>query len=238
MWRCVIFLLFPIVLYACETTKVEKSRIGEVHTESFSAAGKTIPLPQGKWVVTGSDIRDNNLGDAGLRTVLVNFNNDAVKGMVLLRTNLVPGFHFGANGYVKAKKCNRTDILFLKTFENERSGKQDCWGINHTGFTFDVKQTKEEWEETRQYILREQAEYPENFVCVYYRFATDNDYVDVYYYRNPELDGMTPSKNRNWSQNDWNKNYINSHPNKLKYVENLKAWGRAWYPRVKESLHF
>lgn len=237
MKKLVFAILGLAFLCGCQTTSYEPIPLGSTVTDSFNVGGKRVPLPSGEWTVTGSSVGDTTLQNTFLRSVLVQTNGDTLTKMVFVSTNLDSGFdHFQRKGWVESSRCKRTNMLFVKVYENEAQGNQDCWGINHRSLRFTKGDKAPYWEETRKYIARNKLKFPTNTVDVFFQVASETDYLLVYYYNNPEISGIPPSKYPGWAHIDWNRDRIHLHPDKEASVEELKAWGAAWHTRVKRGF--
>lgn len=217
--------------------------VGAPARDSFSVAGKSIPLPAGDWTVIGSQVTKD--GDRGYRTayMLARVEGNSLHSAVEIYTNLaikkVGAKNGDGKGWLTVRSCTRDDMHYLKVFSNTRLGKQDCWWVNHR--RMDGPSKLEHWTEARKYLSDNQIRAPLDMIAVSYRFANESDYLTVSYFFNPEKAGFSPGsdvywKIHTWETSAWHPDKVKGDIKKINYIKVLISWGKQWHENVKASV--
>lgn len=248
--RCLLVVLSVFVLTAgCEKTDRELPvslmlpKVGASATESFTVAGKSIPLPAGDWTVIGTQVTKD--GKRGYRTayMLARVEENSLHSAVEIYTNLpikkVDENDGDGKGWLTVRSCTRDDMHFLKVFSNTRLGKQDCWWVNHR--RMDGPRKLEHWTEARKYLSDNQIQAPIDMVAVSYRLANESDYLTVNYFFNPKKSGFSQGndvywKTYTWETSVWHPDKVRGNAKKINYIKALISWGKQWHKKVKASV--
>ena len=126
-------------------------------------------------------------------------------------------------------------MLYAKTISNEEFGRQDCWTIDHNVSTTPERDTPPIIAAAIAELEARGIRYPSVLLSAFFRMADQQRSLDVVYYLNPETDGIT-SKPASWDESDWNRNGIFQYPDKIAYVEKLRAWAETWHPAVRDGF--
>jgi hypothetical protein len=126
-------------------------------------------------------------------------------------------------------------LLYAKTISNEEFGRQDCWTINHDVATRSERDMPPIIRAAIGDLELRGVKYPPVLLSAFFRQADQQGFLHAVYYFNPEADGIS-SKPALWEESDWNRNYIHQHPDKIAYVEKLRAWAETWHPAVRDSF--
>ncbi len=153
--------------------------VGATATDSFTVAGKRIPLPAGDWTVIGTQITKD--GQRGYPTahMLARIKGNTLLSAVEIYTFL-PIKKTGekdedGKGWLTFGNCARDDWHYIKVFANTRLGKQDCWWINH--WRMDANRNLEHWTEARKYLSDNKIIAPIDMIAATFRFADESDYL-------------------------------------------------------------
>jgi len=206
--------------------------MGKTVTGDVAAQGKSVPLPPGQWIVVAYFPAPDPGGVESL--FLDQVRRDKLSRAVLVQASTQVGA--SATGFRQSAQCARTALLYVKTITNEEFGRQDCWTINHNLSTPSA-------ERDTPPIIRAAigdlelrgVKYPPVLLSAFFRLADKQSFLHAVYYFNPETDGIT-SKPAIWEESDWNRNYIYQYPEKIAYVEKLRAWAEAWHPAVRDGF--
>jgi len=208
-------------------TPTDKIEAGYVATQ-----GMTVPLPPGQWVVVAHlPAADAN----GVESVfLAQMRREKLSRAVLVQASTQADE--SATGFQRSAQCARPALLYAKTISNEEFGGQDCWTIDHTESTQPGRDTPPIIGAATGELEARGIKYPPVLLAAFFRLADQQRSLDVVYYLNPETDGIT-SKPANWDESDWNRNSIYQYPDKIAYVEKLRAWAETWHPAVRDGFH-
>lgn len=236
MIRSVLMVAAVMLLAACQTTNSKLETIpaqGSSVSGSYAAANGrvTVPLPEGTWVVAGSGFNRAGYNNPIEEVVLVQVKNDEAVGFVEIRTPVVRS----GTGFVDSRFCERKDIHHIVRKINVDGGAQDCWGVNHFRMTL-TGDVPHYLDQARQYLVNNKIKSPLNAINVSYRFGDKSYFVDASYLFNPEAEGFAPPQIAEWSTSDWHRDRVYMDPDKVAYIDKMKAWGRDWYPKVKAGF--
>lgn len=218
-------------------------KVGAPVTDSFTVAGKSIPLPAGDWTVIGSQITKD--GNRGYHTAYMlarvegNSLHSAVEIYTYLPIKKIDGKDGDGKGWPTVRKCTLDNMHFLKVFSNTRLGKQDCWWVNHR--RMDGPRKLEHWTEARKYLSDNQIQAPLDMVAVSYRLANESDYLTVTYFFNPEKSGFSEGndvywKTHTWETSAWHPGKVRGNEKKSNYIKKLISWGTLWHEKVRTAV--
>src|SRR5215470_7509177 len=195
------------------------------------AQGMTVPLPPGQWVVVAHFAAPDHGGVESL--FLAQMRRDKLSRAVLVQASAQADE--SAAGFKRSAQCARPALLYAKTISNEDLGRQDCWTIDHSVSLRQERDTPPIIDAAISELEARGVNNPPVLLLAFFRLADRQKSLDVVYYLNPETDGIT-SKPASWDESDWNRNHIHQYPDKIAYVEKLRAWADAWYPAVREGF--
>ncbi|HLF16985.1 MAG TPA: hypothetical protein VI796_06120 [Candidatus Thermoplasmatota archaeon] len=175
-------------------------------------------------------------GDGSEGIVLADSTGGTLAGLtVLLGTGpQVPG----GTGYRPFKQCQRKALMAVVVHANEEFGIQDCWTLNHNSGTaaWTAKGTHPLLRAAAGALQVAGVPIPETLLSVYYRLADTRGFLNVIYYFNPERDGIKTRPTATWEDSDWHRDYIARYPDKVAYVQRLKAWATTHHRALAESF--
>jgi hypothetical protein len=195
------------------------------------AQGMTVPLPPGQWVVVAHVPAPDRGGLESL--FLAQVRRDKLSRAVLVRATMQADE--SATGFRRSAPCARPGVLYAKTIANEELGRQDCWTIDHDASTRSERDTAPMIGAAIGELELRGIKYPPVLLSAFFRLADKQRSLDAVYYFNPETDGIT-SRPTSWEESDWNRNDIYKYPDKIAYVEKLRAWAEAWHPAVRDGF--
>jgi hypothetical protein len=204
---------------------------GKTVTGRVVAQGKSVPLPPGQWIVVAHVPAPDAGGTESL--FLAQMRRDKLSRAVLVQASTQADQ--SATGFRRSAQCARTALLYAKTISNEAFGRQDCWTINHNLSTQSEREAPPIIGAAIGELELRGVKYPPVLLSAFFRLADRQSFLHAVYYFNPELDGIT-TKPALWEESDWNRNSIHQHPEKIAYVEKLRAWAEAWHPAVSDGF--
>jgi hypothetical protein len=205
--------------------------MGKTVTGRVVAQGKSVPLPPGQWIVVAHVPAQNTGGPESL--VLAQTRRDKLRRAVLVQAS--PQADQSATGFRRSRQCARTALLYAKTISNDEYGRQDCWTIDHNLSTQSQGEAPPIIRAAIGELELRGVKYPPVLLSAFFRLADRQSFLQAVYYFNPEMDGIT-TKPALWEESDWNRNSIHQYPEKIAYVEKLRAWAEAWHPAVRDGF--
>lgn len=205
--------------------------IGRTVTGSVKVGFVAVPLPPGTWIVVGRAAPDSTLGTGMVRLYLANLQGAHLKGLISIIANVADT---KATRWRDSKNCARKNMFFIAA-DKTSGGFSDfnCMWLNHQRATATgATAARSDYIEMNAYLRERRISIPTNFVFVGYEYGDMNRWLQVRYRFNPDLDGIAPTNNAGWSVSDWHRDRIHHHPDKLRYMERLKAWATEWRPKV------
>lgn len=205
--------------------------IGRTVAGSVKVGFVTVPLPPGDWIVVGRAAPDSTLGTGMIRIYLANVQGTHLKGLILINASAADT---KATRWRESKTCTRKDLFYV-TADRKSGGFADfnCMWLNHERATATrAYAARPDYIEMNAYLRERKIAVPTNFAIVGYEYGDMNKWLQVRYRFNPDLDGIAPTKNAEWSVSDWHRDRIHHHPDKLRYMERLKKWAEDWRPKV------
>jgi len=203
------------------------SLMGKTVTGSVLTQGKSVPLPPGQWIVVA-----HFPAAGGVESLfLAQLRRDKLSRAVLVQAST----QASESGFRRSAQCARTALLYVKTISNEEFGRQDCWTINHNLWTQSERDTPPIIRAAIGDLEVRGVKYPPVLLSAFFRLADRQSFLHAVYYFNPETDGIA-SKPTLWEESDWNRNYIHQYPDKIAYVEKLRAWAEGWHPAVRDGF--
>ena len=220
---------------------IDKAILGRLYTGSIQVDGFKLPLPSGNWVkLSTTTVNAPTATGVGFFFGKIEHKRlvAAIKGYVM-RSKDNPGA-----GFPEAKGCTKADptrnfvlIEEVTPFDNEA-----CWFI-HSYFTPPWQQ----WADRSVKIdaidraaagdmAAKGVTYPQDFVEVHFIRSAKWGGMEVHYLFSPEAEGITSNTVLSYADMDWRANNIVHHPEKIAYVDKLKAWGMMFWPQFKASF--
>jgi hypothetical protein len=221
---------------------LDAALLGPVYHGSVTIDGFTIPLPPGAWSnLAHSTITEQSAtGDAHF---LGQIRNKRLVGAVRIfaaHSKDRPGA-----GFNEAKAC--TEVNPGRTFvaiddEMVPHGHQACWTVR------DVYATP--WSQWADRAVKlssidraaagdmtaKGVTFPQDFISLTFTRTETWGLLEVGYLFSPESEGITSNVVLAVSETDWTPANISRYPDKVAYIDKLKAWGTAFWPKFKRSF--
>ena len=204
---------------------------GKTVTGNVVARGRSVPLPPGQWIILAHVPAH---GPGGVESLfLVQVRRDKLSRAVLVEAGAQAGD--STAGFPRSAQCARAGLLYVKTISNEEFGRQDCWTIDHDASTGSERDGSPIVRAAIAELEQRGVKYPPVLLSAFFRLADRQSFLNAVYEFNPDTDGIT-SKPAPWDESEWNRNHIHQSPDKIAYVEKLRAWAEAWHPAVREGF--
>ncbi len=223
-------------------TGLDPALIGPLYRGSVTIDGYTILLPAGEW----ADLAHSTItlptatGDVHF---LGRIHNRRLVGAVrafAVRSRDRPGA-----GFNEVKSCTETNPG--RTFvsidgEMTPNGHQACWTIRTVYAT--------PWSKWADRAVKLSAidraaagdmaakgvTYPQDFVGLTFTRTETSGLLEVMYLFSPENEGISSHSALSVTETDWTPTHIGQYPEKLAYIEKMKDWGTAFWPRFKAAF--
>ena len=192
-------------------------------------AGQSVPLPAGDWVALAF-FRGGAGATKGDAAILGRLDGHRLSGMVAINAATF-GARVTASSQPPFASCERTDYVARSRVVNEAGGDQRCWWINHATA---IWQEQGPFRAAYQELAQRQVTPSQVLLNVGFRRADRDGFVTALYYFDPAEQGIG-SAPLIWKASEWHKDRIQSDPARLRYVEDLRAWGESWAPRFFAS---
>jgi hypothetical protein len=75
--------------------------------------------------------------------------------------------------------------------------------------------------------------YPQDFLALTFTRTETWGLLEVMYLFSPDAEGLKSNSVLSLSESDWTPAHIGRYPDKVAYVEKMKAWGTTFWPRFK-----
>jgi hypothetical protein len=221
---------------------LSEALIGRLYRGSVRIDGFTVPLPPGDWAnLANSTIKQGSA--AGDAHFLGQIRSKRLVGAVrifALRSNAKPG-----EGFDDVKSC--TEVNPGRTFvsiddEMVPHDHQACWTIRSIYAT-----PWSQWADRAvkiSFLDRAAAgdmtakgvTYPQDFVSLTFTRTEKWGLLEVMYLFSPEAEGISSNSVLAVSETDWTPANIGHYPEKVAYVDKLKARGVTFWPQFKAAF--
>ena len=148
-----------------------------------------------------------------------------------------------SNMWKASKVCNRKDLHFINKVTNRTAGKQECNIVNHHRIvgSSSSKNKNAGWNLAREDSIKWHKEnkisLPNTMIVAQSIFANYNR-IDVRVMFNPEFDGFPPTKDSNWSSNDWHQDKIIGDKKRQDYIEKIKVFAIEMHKQLKPQFNW
>ncbi|WP_211442064.1 hypothetical protein [Collimonas humicola] len=220
---------------------INNATMGRLYSGSIQIDGFKLPLPPGNWVrLAAIGIKvPTATGNGFFFGKIENKRLVAALSGYVLKSKDNPGA-----GFNEAKSCTKADPTrnFVSIEEVIPFDNEACWLI-HSYFTPPWQQ----WADRSINIsvidraaagdlTAKGVTYPQDLVDVHFiRFAKWGG-MEVHYLFSPEAEGISSNTVMSYADMDWRGNNIGRYPEKVAYVDKLKAWGEMFWPKFKAGF--
>ncbi|MDA9132591.1 hypothetical protein N9K58_04935 [Alphaproteobacteria bacterium] len=145
-----------------------------------------------------------------------------------------------SNRWKASKTCNRKNLHYIKKVKN-RNGSTECLLVNHWriiggGSTKNPNAAYNKVRDDAKKWHRENGiPIPNTMISASSIFAEENR-LEVRVLFNPEFDGFPPTKDSNWSSNDWHQDKIIGDKKRTDYIQTVKAFAEDMHQQLKPQF--
>lgn len=208
--------------------------IGTIYRGTYDADGRIVPLPAGEFesvaYISGQIGQTTNMGAALLQ----------VRGNRLAAVVFVFATPAGSKigtGFRLIVDCTRNDLHYKEVDSNVDFGPQDCVTVNHIwpdGWRLPI--TANIFKSVLVALDTRGIPLPPALIAVNIYEADRDGYLRVWYYFNPEDQGIESHRTATWADSDWHVNYLARDQRRLAYMEQARQWAHGWRPLLRAAF--
>jgi hypothetical protein len=223
-------------------TGLDPALLGHLYRDSVTIDGYAVPLPPGEWanLAHSTITMPTATGDVHF---LGRIRNKRLVGAVrafAVRSKEQPGA-----GFPEVKSCTeenpgRTYVAIEGTMTT--NGHQACWTIRTVYAT--------PWSRWADHAVKLAAidraaagdmtatgvTYPQDFVSATFTRTETWGLLEVMYMFSPETEHISSHTALSVNESDWTPANVGRYPEKVVYIDKLKAWGVAFWPQFKQAF--
>lgn len=196
--------------------------------------GKTLPLPEGRWVVGAdgdSGWNDPALGAYGYLRSLVLFraNTDGRLDAVLeVHTNALAA----TDGWGMASSCARADLV-LAVVRYRAGWDGSCFFVTHTVMN---KEDNPVWAKARAFAAQQGWKVPGVLLTAGFRAANRADVIDARFHFVPETRGLPTETAGRWKDSGWMAAKLDESRERAAFAQGVSNWAVGYAAAVDASL--
>jgi len=214
----------------------DKPTVGGKYSKTFEASrnGPRAFLPEGEWELAYSDITSNNLVTRIGHFILFQSEGGKIKNII----SIVQSVEWASGGYVASRMCGRTNMHLNITELNIVGGEQSCYYVNHFTPTFYTtrNQKNKKGFDVQKYFEKNGISMPHHYIYSGYRFAEEDSFIDVKYYRNPVIDGFDNYPRSEWGSSPWHSSSMVNDAIKKEYIQKYIEWTKENYEIARNNF--
>lgn len=224
-----------------DVSGVDAALMGRTYSDSISLYGYNLPLPAGRWAML-SNSTVNTPTASGMAYFLGRIEHKRLVGAlraVAVKSKEDPGTGFPAMVGCKESEANN---IYVQVDSATPFDHQACWWIQNY-----YTPPWQQWADRAVKISNidraaagdmaaKGVTYPQDFVVVRFSRAEKWGLLEVSYLFNPEVEGISSRNAASFRDADWHAGNIARYPDKVAYINKLKAWGTSFWPKFKTSF--
>ena len=199
--------------------------------------GKTVPLPEGEFVLVAAHVRDAQLvrGEWVKERVklvdvyLAQLQGERLASDVIATTVLDPNFTYS---HWEDEPCKRDDTLFRRDLGRNPGYQQNCLLVNHIVNIYS-KAPSGIYAEAYTWLRRHNVQTPVDVVveAAVTRIEV-GEYLTVRHRFNPEAFGCRAGRTVTWASSAWHPKAIVKDEQRMRFANSVIEWGKALQSRV------
>ena len=221
-------------------TGLDEALIGRQYRGSVTIDGFSVPLPPGDWASL-ANFTIKQAGGAGHAHFLGRIRQKRLVGAVRIfavHSTNTPSADFPP----EVKACTEPNPGRTYAWIDDQMvahGHQACWTIRTVYAT--------PWAQWADRAVKLAAldraaagdmtakgvTYPQDFLALTFTRTETWGLLEVMYLFSPEAEGLKSNSVLSVSESDWTPSHIERYPDKVAYVEKMKGWGTAFWPKFK-----
>jgi len=208
----------------------------ETYQNLYKIGDVQVPLPPGQWEVAGTGAENDSAFKSIGQVVLVSITDRQLTGIIRIDTPIGhSAMEARFSGFEMFRPCERNDVFFVFKTYNISGGEQNCWTINHFSMGTSGK-VSASWAATLDLLKSRGVTIPITMVIATFRMANKTNFETVWYFFNPEIEGISPPKYADWRSSDWHKDRVDGFPDKLAYLTKTKEWAEQWHALIEKGF--
>lgn len=231
-----------------ESCKAKHSQINEATTSSqkespqdfielemngrlFSSTKPTyrLPMPSGNWEKVAENSYTSSGGTPMSTQIFANIEGGKGKNLAIINYSK----SYSSNGNWSSKFCKRTNLHFIENYESRGSFRLNCLGVNHFrivgGKSNKVNEAAKNWAKKNNIAI------PRTMV-LHQHVISNNNFLQVQVFYNPELEGFPPTADSNWNSNDWHQDRIIGDTKREAYIQKILSEGKRYHTLYKAEF--
>jgi hypothetical protein len=132
--------------------------------------------------------------------------------------------------------CERKDTLYRDTLQGN-SRVPDCLLVNHITRFWKTSPSDATDRFLWDWYRSRSIETPGTVLSAAIRLYRGGDYLSATFQLNPDLAGIPPAAEMDWTRSEWNPEQINKHPERQAFVEGFKSWALGMASAYRKVLH-
>ena len=196
----------------------------EMNGGLFSSTKPTyrLPMPSGNWEKIAENKSTSRGGTPMSTQVFANIEASKVKNIAIVHYSK----SYSSGGNWSSKFCKRTNLHFIENYESRGSFRLNCLGVNHFrivgGKSNKLKEAAKNWAKKNNIPI------PSTMV-LHQHVISNNNYLQIQVFYNPELEGFPPTVDSNWNSNDWHQDKIIGDSKREAYIQKILDEGKRYH---------
>ena len=203
----------------------------EMNGGLFSSTKPTyrLPMPSGNWEKIAENKFTSSGGTPMSTQIFANIENGKGKNIAIITYSK----SYSSGGNWSSKFCKRTNLHFIENYESRGSFRLNCLGVNHFrivgGKSNKVNEAAKNWAKKNNIAI------PRTMV-LHQHVISNNNFLQVQVFYNPELEGFPPTVDSNWNSNDWHQDKIFGDAERLAYIQKILDEGKRYHALYKAEF--
>lgn len=206
---------------------------------------KTVPLPEGEWIVAekkqsavGQKDAESGLineSESGTATILklYTLKEGAVHRVMLLNVLVYP---HSRGQWKESKACEKQEAAYYWTDFSSGYDSPECMAIDMSFGLLLHREKPDVFSDWGDQLREKQIRIPVSTPTVIYNNFYASGRISAIFIFNPELDGVPAASTYNWQESEWNPAHLGE-PNK-RYIANLQSWSKQMSDTLRRSVDF
>lgn len=212
---------------------------GAVVKGALPIGSRSFALPPGDWTVVAvneAPVTMDGIDKRGTFSRVYLVQVDAGRHFVAAMLYQATTSSLGGVDSWTAEPCKRTDTLYRDTLDGNFKFPA-CLLVNHVTNFRDPKSQRSAFElKISSWFDERKIELPYSVISNEYTKYGPGDFVAARIWLNPEAAGMGPTDRGTWKNSPWHPRLIAKDPERVAYIEKVKAWDAVFVASVRESF--
>ena len=220
---------------------VHQMPAGTVLRDKFVLVGKTVPLPEGDFVLVATRAKDaTHVKGEWIRqrvqlvtAYLVQLEGDQLRAEVTATTVLDPRFTYSK---WEDEPCTRSDTVFRLDRGQNAGYQQNCLLVNHITNIY-TRHPEGIYGDAYLWLQQHGARLPVDVVIQATVTRIEiGEWLSVTQRFNPAAFGCDVGRNPSWATSAWHRSALAKDPERAQFVESVVAWGKVVQTQVDNEI--